>query len=111
MVRLHEEARFSMARRSHEPDPEDFDDDDGADDDIVAESDERETAFCPECGAEIHDSADVCPKCFTWIDGETSRHPPSARRAAEWKRRVVVWILIAAMAAGLGLFGAVALFR
>jgi len=98
-----------MSPRSTDQDSHDPEDDD----DFIEGSDaaEDETAFCPECGAEIYESADVCPKCFTWIDGDTMRHPPGKKRAAQWKHTIVVWILIAAMAAGLGLFGAVALFR
>ena len=109
MVRATRTRAEPMARRSTDHDSREPDDDD----EFIEDSDagDDETAFCPECGAEIYDSADVCPKCFTWLDGDTTRHPPGKRRAAEWKRTVVVWILIAAMAAGLGLFGAVALFR
>lgn len=61
---------------------------------------ESETAFCPECGAEIYDAADVCPKCFTWIDGETTRRPFSQRRRTF--RHAVVWILIGAFLVGAG---------
>ena len=59
-----------------------------------------ETAFCPECGAEIYDAADVCPKCFTWIDGETQRRPFSRR--SQTMRQTVVWLLIATLLAGAG---------
>lgn len=61
---------------------------------------ESETAFCPECGAEIYDAADVCPKCFTWIDGDTLRRPSSQRRRTF--RHAVVWILIGTFLAGAG---------
>jgi hypothetical protein len=61
-----------------------------------------DTAFCPECGAEVYDAADVCPKCFTWINGETVRHPKARRR--ERIRGIVVWILIGTMLLGASLF-------
>jgi predicted nucleic acid-binding Zn ribbon protein len=36
-------------------------------------------AFCPDCGAEIHDQAEVCPKCYAYLAGETSRFRPAER--------------------------------
>lgn len=60
-----------------------------------------ETAFCPECGAEILDSADICPKCYAWVTDETLAKP-RARRAL---RDAVVWIVILALLAGAGLLG------
>lgn len=36
----------------------------------------RETAYCPDCGAEVWDQAEVCPKCFAYLGGETSTRPP-----------------------------------
>ena len=61
-------------------------------------------AYCPECGAAVHDSADVCSKCFTWIDGATTSSP-SARRARTHLRHIVIWILIGALALSAGVFG------
>lgn len=79
---------------------------DGSEDDGHAERDRQrfasDTAFCPECGAEVYDAADVCPKCFTWINGETVRHPKARRR--ERIRGIVVWILIGTMLLGAGVF-------
>ena len=68
---------------------------------------DSDTAYCPECGAQIYDAADVCPKCFTWIDGETRGRPPSRRR--QTMRQTVVWILIATLLAGAGVFSMVQL--
>lgn len=57
-------------------------------------------AYCPECGAEVLDDADLCPKCFTWIDGATHSRPSRLKRSF---RAVVVTLLIAA--AVIGCFG------
>lgn len=95
-------------RRGGAWDDGDFEDkrDEGMDDDEHSERDRRrfasETAFCPECGAEVYDAADVCPKCFTWINGDTVRHP--RERSRERFRRIVVWLLIATMLLGAGAF-------
>jgi hypothetical protein len=85
-----------------------FDSDDGRDDDLEPfdqdddDSDEQ-TAYCPECGAVVHETADICSKCFTWIDG-ASRHPPGKLRSRERWNAVVAILLIASMLAGAVLF-------
>jgi hypothetical protein len=56
-----------------------------------------DVAYCPECGAEIVDDADICPKCFTWIDGATHRRPSKLKRSIH---TVVVVLLIVAAAVG-----------
>jgi len=104
-----------VARRTYDDDhdPEEFDGDDDRDSDggLAGDFDgdfddtSADTAFCPECGAEIYDAADVCPKCFTWLNGETSRHPPHRRRAWDRWAKLVVGVLIAALAVGAGVFG------
>jgi predicted nucleic acid-binding Zn ribbon protein len=68
---------------------------------------DSDTAYCPECGAEIYDAADVCPKCFTWIDGDTRRRPPSQSR--QTMRQTIIWILVAALLAGAGVLSLVEL--
>lgn len=114
-----------MARRTfdHDPSPDDPDRDpewdpewDPAQDDDDTDSSgggaadgSTDTAFCPECGAEIFDAADVCPKCYSWIDGETTRHPPRRGRAKDRWIKLVAWILIAAIVIGAGLFGILAI--
>ena len=100
-----------MKRRTPPPESEGWDDDssDDAPDGDGFESERPETAFCPECGAEIYDAADVCPKCFAWIDGDTTRHAPHGRRRSERFVKFVVWALIIARAMGAGLFGVLAL--
>lgn len=69
-----------------------------------------DTAYCPECGAKILDDADVCPKCFTWIAGETSSRPPVGKKTTARMHAVVVWLLIALFLAGAGVFGFSRLF-
>ncbi len=34
--------------------------------------------YCPRCGAEVHEDADICPKCFEWITGDVLRRHPAA---------------------------------
>jgi hypothetical protein len=46
------------------------------------------TAYCPDCGAEVWDQADVCPKCFAYLGGDTATRSPMQ----EWFRRR--WILL-----------------
>ena len=96
-----------MARRrpvDHDPEePDDWDDQDVDMESQAIDGDsDAETGFCPECGAEIYDAADVCPKCFTWIDGDTLRRDPRTQRARSRWTVLVVWALIAAIAAGAG---------
>ena len=55
-------------------------------------------AYCPECGAEVLDDADICPKCFTWIDGATHRKPSKLRRS--FRVGVVILLLLAATVGG-----------
>ena len=64
--------------------------------------DEADTAYCPECGAEIYDAADVCPKCFSWIDGDTLRRNPRRERARQRWTTLVIWALVTAIVLGAG---------
>jgi hypothetical protein len=57
---------------------------------------DRETAYCPDCGAEMWDQADVCPKCFAFVGGVTSSKQPIER----WfQRRLMVAVIIALLIA------------
>ncbi len=54
-----------------------------------------ETAYCPDCGAEVWDGADVCPKCFAYLGGDTSRHRPIDRWwRSRWKIVIVAVLII-----------------
>jgi hypothetical protein len=64
-------------------------DEDPSDEDVERFS--GETAYCPDCGAEIWDAAEVCPKCFAYLGGNTSIRSGVAR---EKQRRAVVALVI-----------------
>lgn len=73
----------------------------GPEDEGPSEEDLRrfgdDSAFCPDCGAEIWDQADVCPKCFAYLGGDTSRRRRGGEARRRW-RTVVVLIVLAAIA-------------
>ena len=55
-----------------------------------------DTAHCPECGAEIWDQAEVCPKCRAYIGGNTStRKPIESWMQRRWMLLIIVALLIA----------------
>lgn len=85
-----------MAVRGREPDDDldDFDD---------AAEEESDQAYCPDCGAQIWDQSDVCPKCFAFLGGDTSRHPPGRGLRSVALRRLVVALILIGMFAGLAL--------
>lgn len=85
---------------------DDGDDDEGSDD-ADRERFASEIAYCPECGAEVFDAADICPKCFSWIDGDTTHRKPSRLRASI--NLIVVAVLLAVMLAGVGFYALVRL--
>jgi hypothetical protein len=47
-----------------------------------------DTAYCPECGAEIYDQAEICPDCGAYL----TRGPISRPPVEDWFRRR--WILL-----------------
>ena len=81
--------------REHDPDDEPFArpiDEGPSDEDLRRFADGD--SFCPECGAEIHDLADVCPKCYAYVAGETSRFRPVERDLRSRFIAVTVVVLI-----------------
>lgn len=52
----------------------------------------RETAYCPDCGAEIWDAAEVCPECSAYIGGNTRSNSPVQ---AWFNNKMIVLIVIA----------------
>jgi hypothetical protein len=74
------------------PTRHDDDRDEGPSDEDLARFGD-ETGFCPDCGARVWDQADVCPVCFAYIGGETSRRP----RAVSAHRRIVVTLVVIAL--------------
>ena len=74
--------------------------DEGPSPDDIARFD-HESAFCPDCGAEIWDQADVCPKCFAYLGGDTSRHPPMDAWLRHRWTLLIIFALILAMLAWL----------
>ena len=58
-----------------------------------------DTALCPDCGAEVWDEADICPKCFAYIGGQASRHAPLQR----WVNRKSIILIVILLLIGFGL--------
>lgn len=57
-----------------------------------------DTAYCPDCGARVWDQADVCPKCYAYLGGDTARRRTAGGGAARVRwRSLVIILLLAAM--------------
>ncbi|MSQ90954.1 MAG: hypothetical protein EXS01_06135 [Phycisphaerales bacterium] len=75
-------------------------DDESKDEDPTAEDQRRFSrpinARCSDCGAEIFDDADICPRChcFLWDGSGAAR----ARAPGTWRRISIVLMVIAALA-------------
>ncbi len=52
---------------------------------------------CPDCGAPLHDNADICPKCGMWVDGESVRVGTRRTRTMRQVSVIVVALLILAL--------------
>jgi hypothetical protein len=99
--------RGDDAMGGEDADLEDADLEDADLDDAGRQRRSSETGYCPECGAEIYDAADICPKCFTWIDGNTTHRRPSRMRSS--LRVAVVVALLVVILGGVGFFAFVQL--
>lgn len=55
----------------------------------------EDTAYCPECGAEISDLSEFCPQCGAAVSGRLGSRPPTeAWFRQRWKQFVVILVLI-----------------
>jgi len=55
-----------------------------------------ETAYCPDCGAEIWDQAEQCPKCRAYLQRGPDRRPPvESWFQNRWTLLVVILTLLA----------------
>jgi predicted nucleic acid-binding Zn ribbon protein len=80
-------------------DQRDDEEDDGpSDEDIKDLGEEHQTAACPNCGAEIYDDAEKCPKCGQYVTREFrgSRGPATVALVILVVLLVVaiVWLLV-----------------
>jgi len=79
-----EVARFHGVMRDEDPSEEDI------------ERFSGETAFCPDCGAEVWDEAEVCPECHAYLGGNSSSKPPvQAWFQRKWIAVVIILLVIA----------------
>ena len=77
---------------SFDEDDDRFDSDEIPDEGPSSEDIERldhESVLCPDCGAEIWDAAEICPKCFAYIGGNAVNRRPSPG----WLRLALVVVL------------------
>ena len=75
-------------------------DDDSFDEDPSIEDVERldhECAYCPDCGAEIWDAAEICPKCRAYLGGNTDHREPLPRWVKRTSIALIVFVLLLAM--------------
>jgi hypothetical protein len=75
-------------RRDPDEGPSDEDLDRFGEDSPVAD------ARCPDCGADVWSEADVCPKCYAFLDGDAPR-PTRGFFARRWRTLVVVLLIVA----------------
>jgi hypothetical protein len=77
------------ATDDYEDDPNELDESDTDDDDGPGES--AETIACPNCGRDVYEFAEQCPKCGHFLTREDASHTTHPR----W----VFWVTIALLAA------------
>ena len=59
----------------------------------------HECAYCPDCGEEVWDQAEVCPKCSAYLGGDTlSRPPMDAWVRKRWTLLVIIALIVAMLA-------------
>ena len=63
-----------------------------------------ETAWCPDCGAEVWDQAETCRQCGNWIGGRAaSRRPLEGWFRSRWMILVALGAIAAMVLAYLGM--------
>ena len=56
----------------------------------------RDTAYCPDCAAEVWDQAEICSSCGAYLHGDPISHPRDARRRHRiWLTFVVIITVMA----------------
>lgn len=56
----------------------------------------RDTAYCPDCAAEVWDQAEVCSSCGAYLHGDPSSRPRGPRRRRRiWLTLVVIITVMA----------------
>jgi len=53
--------------------------------------------FCPDCGAEMHHDAEICPKCFCFTGSDALRRHPGRERLRRMAVLAVVGLLVLAL--------------
>lgn len=76
-------------------------DEDPTDEDVQRFGAGESTVRCPDCGASVWAEADICPKCFTILTGDSPRRGPLA---AGFHRRFKVVVVLALVFLFLGGF-------
>jgi hypothetical protein len=67
-------------------------------DDADIERLDHESAYCPDCGTEVWDDAEICPRCRSYIGGNAShKRPEEGGLTRRWKQALVVVLIIVAM--------------
>lgn len=80
------------------PDP---DEDPSEEDQARFGEDRVSTGYCPDCGAQVFDDADVCPRCFAFIAGEIRAKPKGGGFFREQWKVLLVLALIFGMVGSL----------
>ncbi len=55
-----------------------------------------ETAYCPECGGEVWDQAEVCPACGAYLAGAPTSRPPHRQ---VFRQRLLILVALVAIVA------------